>query len=70
MVSVPECGFRRVLHCDLDSFFASVVELDDHALAGRSVIVGGDSDRRGVVSTTNYVARRYAQRPQHYLVVI
>jgi DNA polymerase-4 len=59
MVLVPEGGFRRVLHCDLDSFFASVEELDDPALAGRPVVVGGDPDRRGVVSTANYVARRY-----------
>lgn len=59
MVFVPEGGFRRVLHCDLDSFFASVEELDDPTLRGRPVIVGGDPDRRGVVSTANYVARRY-----------
>ena len=56
---IPEGGFRRVLHCDLDSFFASVEELDNPTLAGRPVIVGGNPDGRGVVSTANYVARRY-----------
>ena len=50
---------RRIMHCDLDCFFAAVEELDDPALAGRPVIVGGDPDRRGVVSTANYIARRY-----------
>ena len=52
-------GYRRVMHCDLDCFFAAVEELDDPKLRGRPVIVGGDPDRRGVVSTANYVARRF-----------
>lgn len=52
-------GYRRVMHCDLDCFFAAVEELDDPTLRGRPVIVGGDPDRRGVVSTANYVARRF-----------
>src|SRR5579884_3756692 len=37
----PERGFRRVMHCDLDCFFAAVEELDDPSLRGRPVIVGG-----------------------------
>ncbi|HEX8730467.1 MAG TPA: DNA polymerase IV, partial [Ktedonobacterales bacterium] len=52
-------SYRRVMHCDLDCFFAAVEELDDPRLRGKPVIVGGDPDRRGVVSTANYVARRY-----------
>ena len=52
-------GYRRVMHCDLDCFFAAVEELDNPALAGKPVIVGGDPEGRGVVSTANYVARRY-----------
>ena len=59
LLDMPPNGYRRVLHCDLDCFFAAVEELDDPSLAGRPVIVGGDPDRRGVVSTANYVARRY-----------
>src|SRR5215510_7878435 len=50
---------RRVAHCDLDCFFAAVEELDDPSLHGRPVIVGGDPHKRGVVSTANYLARRY-----------
>ncbi len=56
---MPESGFRRVIHADLDCFFAAVEELDNPSLRGRPVIVGGDPDRRGVVSTANYAARRY-----------
>jgi DNA polymerase IV len=55
----PPQGYRRVMHCDLDCFFAAVEELDDPRLRGKPVIVGGDPDRRGVVSTANYVARRF-----------
>src|SRR5579871_5751847 len=56
---MPEGGFRRVMHCDLDCFFAAVEELDNPKLRGRPVIVGGDPNRRGVVSTANYLARRF-----------
>lgn len=59
VIAVPEQGFRRVMHCDLDCFYAAVEELDNPSLAGKPVIVGGDPDRRGVVSTANYVARRF-----------
>lgn len=59
MSVTPEQGFRRVMHCDLDCFYAAVEELDDPTLRGKPVIVGGDPDRRGVVSTANYVARRF-----------
>ena len=56
---IPDGGFRRVMHCDLDCFFAAVEELDNPSLRGKPVIVGGNPDRRGVVSTANYIARRY-----------
>lgn len=53
---------RRIMHCDMDCFFAAVEELDDPSLAGKPVIVGGDPERRGVVSTANYIARRFGVR--------
>ena len=44
---------------DLDAFFASVEQLDHPEWRGLPVIVGGDADRRGVVSTASYEARRF-----------
>lgn len=44
---------------DLDAFFASVEQLDHPEWRGKPVIVGGSSQKRGVVSTASYEARRY-----------
>ena len=50
----------RILgHLDLDAFFAAVEELEDPSLREQPLVVGGDPRSRGVVSTANYVARRY-----------
>jgi DNA polymerase-4 len=47
-------------HADLDAFFASVEQLDHPELRGRPVIIGGlPGDRRSVVSTASYEARRF-----------
>ncbi|MDQ4030520.1 MAG: DNA polymerase IV [Actinomycetota bacterium] len=51
-----------VAHLDLDAFFAAVEELEDPALRCVPLVVGGDPNGRGVVSTANYVARRYGIR--------
>jgi len=48
------------LHVDLDAFFASVEQLDNPELKGKPVIVGGKpEDKRSVVSTASYEARKY-----------
>ena len=44
---------------DLDAFFASVEMLDHPEWRGKPLIVGGDADSRGVVSTCSYEARRF-----------
>jgi DNA polymerase IV len=46
-------------HLDLDAFFAAVEELEQPALRGRPLVVGGDPHGRGVVATANYEARRF-----------
>ncbi len=50
---------RKILHIDMDAFFAAVEQLDDPALRGKPVIVGGDPRARGVVSTCSYEARKF-----------
>ena len=48
---------RIVVHMDLDAFFAAVEALEEPALAGKPVIVGGRPDQRGVVASASYEAR-------------
>lgn len=41
----------RIMHIDLDAFFASVEHVENPELKGKLVVVGGRPDRRGVVAT-------------------
>ena len=50
---------RKIIHIDFDAFFASIEIRDNPRLSGKAVAVGGASDRRGVIATCNYEARRF-----------
>ncbi len=52
---------RKIIHIDMDCFYAAIEERDDPALRGKPIGVGGSS-RRGVLTTANYEARKFGCR--------
>ena len=50
---------RHIIHADLDAFYAAVEQLDNPELLNLPVLVGGRPEKRGVVATASYEARKY-----------
>lgn len=50
---------RKFIHVDCDCFFAAIEMRDNPSLMGKPIAVGGSAQRRGVLSTCNYEARKY-----------
>ena len=53
---------RKIIHIDMDAFFAAVEQRDHPEYRGKPVVVGGDPFGRGVVSTASYEARPFGVR--------
>ena len=63
MDSQPTSGHRKIIHIDMDAFYASVEQRDHAEYRGKPIVVGGSPEGRGgVVATASYEARKFGIR--------
>lgn len=55
---LTDLPIRKIIHVDMDAFYASVEQLDNRELKGKPIAVGG-SEKRGVISAASYEARKF-----------
>lgn len=60
--SKPGKAQKKIIHVDMDCFFAAVEMRDNPDLRDIPIAIGGRSEQRGVISTCNYLARKYGVR--------
>jgi DNA polymerase-4 len=63
MIDPQASPLRKIIHIDMDAFYASVEQRDEPAYVGKPIVVGGPPEGRGgVVATASYEARKYGIR--------
>jgi DNA polymerase-4 len=50
---------KKIIHIDMDCFYAAIEIRDNPSLAQKPIAIGGSPDKRGVICTCNYIARKY-----------